>query len=260
MKGAFTGADRDRKGLFEIADGGTLFLDEVGDMSPEMQKKLLRVLQEEELRRVGGRDTIHVDVRIISASNRDLRSLMAEGKFREDLFYRLNVITIELPPLRDRSEDVPALAEHILDRHAHDTRSPRKRLTPGALAACCAYRWPGNVRELENEVRKAATIASGDVIDVGHLSPHVRTGGGTTAPPGAAATGNLKEAVEALERQMIAATLHQTNGNKSHAAKRLGLSRYGLLHKIRRFGLEPGPVEPGEEEGAAGRTRSVRVG
>jgi transcriptional regulator with GAF, ATPase, and Fis domain/predicted Ser/Thr protein kinase len=247
VKGAFTGADRDRKGLFEIAHGGTLFLDEVGDMSGEMQKKLLRVLQEGELRRVGGRDTISIDVRVVSASNKDLRQLMQAGEFREDLFYRLNVITVELPPLRERREDIPPLCHHILARFESETTDdavPDRTLTPAAVDACCAYNWPGNVRELENEIRKAATLASGPVIDVEHLSPHVRAAdpaGGAAAPGGAEGGDDgldLKQAVERLERRMIAAALRATGGNKSHAAKQLGLSRYGLLHKIKRFGLE----------------------
>jgi transcriptional regulator with GAF, ATPase, and Fis domain len=154
VRGAFTGADRDRKGILELADGGSLFLDEIGDMSLRMQSKLLRALQEGELRPVGGKETIRVDVRIISATNHSLLSLIKEGGFREDLFYRINVVTINLPPLRDRKADVPALVEHFLDRIAADTGLPRKHFTPGALELLMGYEWPGNIRELENVVQR----------------------------------------------------------------------------------------------------------
>ncbi|MCI0342201.1 MAG: sigma-54-dependent Fis family transcriptional regulator, partial [Planctomycetales bacterium] len=260
VKGAFTGADRDRKGLFEVASGGTLFLDELGDMSPEMQKKLLRVLQEGELRRVGGKETVRVDVRIIAASNRDLRKLKDEGKFREDLFYRLNVITVEMPPLRERREDIPLLVAHFLERHAHETGGKPREISPEALGALQGYDWPGNVRELENEIRKAATLSTGK-IGLEWITPRVRDGAGAGGAPAPGTPKTIRQAVEALERRMIAETLQATGGNKSRAAEILGLSRYGLHHKILRYGLagaakpepedadEPPPEETPEEEG-----------
>ncbi|GIW71121.1 MAG: hypothetical protein KatS3mg102_0663 [Planctomycetota bacterium] len=163
VKGAFTGANADKKGLFELADGGTILLDEVGEMTPAMQTKLLRVLQEGEIRRVGGKETIRVDVRIISASNKDIRKLVEEGKFREDLFYRLNVVRIDLPPLRERREDIPLLVEHLLNEGA-EPGAPRRTLTPDALEILCRHNWPGNVRELANVIERARILADGPVI------------------------------------------------------------------------------------------------
>src|SRR5713101_7998296 len=153
VRGAFTGADRDRKGILELAHGGTLFLDEIGDMSVRMQSKLLRALQEREVRPVGGKETIRVNVRIISATNRSLSTLIKEGHFREDLFYRVNVIAINLPPLRERREDIPALVDHFLDRIATETGLPRKEFSPGGIELLATYEWPGNIRELENIVQ-----------------------------------------------------------------------------------------------------------
>ncbi len=175
-RGAFTGADRERKGLFQVADGGTLFLDEVGDMSLAMQKKLLRALQDGEIRPVGGTKTIHVDVRVVSASNRFLPSLVARKEFREDLYYRLNGVTLLLPPLRDRADDVPALATHFLVRVSGEMKREPPRLSSSARDALVAYSWPGNIRELENEVRRClALLGPADVIEVEHLSDEVRT-------------------------------------------------------------------------------------
>ena len=170
VRGAFTGADHDTRGLFEVADGGTLFLDEVGEMSPAMQGKLLRVLQEGEFRRVGGERTRKVDVRIVAATNRDLARMVEEGKFRQDLYFRLNVARILLPPLRERREDIPLIVEHLLAKHAANAATPAKPLDPAALARLVAYRWPGNVRELENEITRADAL-SGERITVADLSP-----------------------------------------------------------------------------------------
>ena len=231
VKGAFTGAERDRKGLFEVASGGTLFLDEVGEMSPAMQTKLLRVLQDGELRRVGGTQTVSTDVRVIAASNRDLSQLVAEGRFREDLFYRLNVIRIEIPPLRERREDIPLLIEHFLGKHSS---TPERKLRPGAMALLMGYPWPGNVRELENEMMRAAALG-GLEIDVPDLSPQI-----AAAVPLALADPddiNLKARVEHLERELIQRALQRTGGNNTRAARLLGLSRYGLLKKLQRYGL-----------------------
>jgi transcriptional regulator with GAF, ATPase, and Fis domain/predicted Ser/Thr protein kinase len=228
-RGAFTGAVRARKGLFETAHKGTLFLDEVAEMSPGLQKKLLRVLQEGEIRRVGGKKTLPVDVRIISASNRDLEELVAAGRFREDLFYRLNVLRVDLPPLKDRREDIPLLARHFLSMAARQGE-PRE-LTEGALARLSAYDWPGNVRELENEILRAAALG-GTTLDVADLSPRLHA---TAADP---ADLDLHARVRALEVELIRTALESTGGNRSAAARLLGLSRYGLLKKMDRYGIE----------------------
>jgi hypothetical protein len=168
MKGAYTGATADKKGLFELASGGTIFLDEVGDMTPAMQMKLLRVLQEGEVRRVGGKDAIKIDVRVISASNKDLRRLVDEGRFREDLFYRLNVVRVALPPLRERREDVPLLVEHFL-RDESDARGAKKRMSREAMDLLARYPWPGNIRELKNVVERAKILSEGETIGVDAL-------------------------------------------------------------------------------------------
>ncbi|RMH40504.1 MAG: GAF domain-containing protein [Deltaproteobacteria bacterium] len=234
VRGAFTGADRDRPGLFEIADGGTLFLDEVADTSPAMQAKLLRVLQEGELRRVGDARTRTVDVRIVAASNRDLRALVDEGRFREDLFYRLNVISVRIPPLRERVEDIPDLCRALLARVAPDPARP-PRLDRAALKRLCAYAWPGNVRELENELARAAALA-GDVIGVADLSPAIAHADPAARPPSPDDL-RLRPRVEALERALIEEAMARCHGNQTAAAKLLGLSRYGLQKKLKRYGL-----------------------
>ncbi|MHC4779143.1 MAG: sigma 54-interacting transcriptional regulator [Planctomycetota bacterium] len=235
-RGAFTGAVEDRKGIFEVADGGSVFLDEVGEMSLSMQSKLLRVLQDGEFRPVGGKETKKVDVRPIYASNRNLRELVEDGKFREDLFYRMNVLTVKLPPLRDRIEDVPLLVDHFLAREAEGGR-PDSSVSAEALKRLMAYRWPGNVRELENEIRRAAALSDG-VIGPEHLSPAVTGKGEAPAEiEGDMPPGTLKEHVELLEVRMIRQALAQCEGNRTRAAELLGLSRYGLLKKMRRYGL-----------------------
>jgi transcriptional regulator with GAF, ATPase, and Fis domain/pSer/pThr/pTyr-binding forkhead associated (FHA) protein len=249
-KGAFTGADRAQEGLFERGDGGTVFLDEVGDMSPEMQKKLLRVLQEGEVRRVGGKETRRVDCRILAATNRDLARMVKEGRFREDLFYRLCVVRIRIPPLRERREDVPLLAAHFLDRIAEEREGGAPRLEADALDSLTAHSWPGNVRELENEIRRAATLSDG-VLGRDALSPHVREARGRRAEPGAAPSfavplpgagepgaKTLREAVEDLERLLLAEVLRETAGNKTRASRALGLSRLGLRKKMARYGMD----------------------
>ncbi|MHC5021030.1 MAG: sigma 54-interacting transcriptional regulator [Planctomycetota bacterium] len=244
VRGAFTGAERNKKGLFEIANGGTLFLDEVGDMSNDMQKKLLRVLQEGQLRPVGGKDTITVDVRIVSATNRKLDEMVREGKFREDLFYRLNVVGISVPPLRDRREDVPLLAERFLEIACKDSGVERT-MGDDVVAHLMRYDWPGNVRELENEIRKMVALSPDAQISPDILSPHIREGSRVSAGPlpgGGGGEGlphaKLKELVEELEKREIRRALGETQGNKSAAAKLLGLSRLGLRKKMERYGIE----------------------
>src|SRR5262245_3534767 len=236
VRGAFTGADRDARGLFEVADGGTLFLDEIGEMSPAMQGKLLRVLQEGEFRRVGSERTRKVDVRIVAATNRDLARMVEEGKFRQDLYFRLNVARIVLPPLRERREDIPAIVEHLLAKRAKEEARPApKPLEPAALARLVAHRWPGNVRELENEVTRAHAL-SGDRISVSDLSPAVATAG----EAGPVLTDDLdgltlKPRVERLERSLIREALGRSGNNQTKASELLGLSRFGLQKKLKRY-------------------------
>jgi transcriptional regulator with GAF, ATPase, and Fis domain len=236
VRGAFTGADSERRGLFEVAHGGTLFLDEVGEMPAAMQVKLLRVLQQGEFRRVGGERTIKVDVRILVASNRDLGRLVEEGGFREDLYYRLNVVRVALPPLRERRDDIPLLVEYFLSKFAEGHKQPLKRIARAALLKLIGYRWPGNVRELENELSRAASLG-GELITVEDLSPQVAAGEPEAAlesPDDLA----LKRRVERLERTLVREAVQRAEGNLTHAARMLGLSRFGLQKKMRRYDLD----------------------
>ncbi|MCE9584147.1 MAG: sigma 54-interacting transcriptional regulator [Planctomycetes bacterium] len=242
VRGAFTGATSDRKGLFELADGGTLFLDEIGDMSLEMQKKLLRTLQSGELRRVGGKDTIHVDVRLISASNKELKGLIKEGLFREDLFYRLNVVTITLPPLRERRDDVPLLVDHILGSLAKESGLPRPTVEEEAMRLLASYNWPGNIRELENELRRLGAMSADSHITGAMLKPEIRQ----TEPRRslAPALGGkqlkdvVKEVTEAVEKEAIVQVLKETGWVKTEASRVLGISRVTLDAKIEAYGLQ----------------------
>ena len=231
VRGAFTGADRDRKGILELAHGGTLFLDEIGDMSVRMQSKLLRALQEREFRPVGGKETIRVDVRIISATNRGLRGLIREGAFREDLFYRINVITVDLPPLRDRREDIPALVEHFLDRIAIETALPRRGFSSGALQLLAGYDWPGNIRELENIVQRAVALSESDLIDARELPDRIRHVMITEE------SGGYSGAGKGGEQLMIEKALHNFEGDKTHAARFIGWSRPKLYRRMRHFNI-----------------------
>jgi len=236
VRGAFTGAEHDTRGLFEIADGGTLFLDEVGEMSPAMQGKLLRVLQQGEIRRVGSERTRKVDVRVVAATNRDLAQMVEEGKFRRDLFFRLNVAPIALPPLRDRRDDIPLMVETFLAKQAKAAgRSAAKPFDPAVLACLLAYRWPGNVRELENEMIRADAL-SGPRITLGDLSPRI-TAGDHPGAQGADDPDNLslKPRVERLERSLLREALGRSGNNQTKAADLLGLSRFGLQKKLKRY-------------------------
>ena len=234
VRGAFTGADRDKKGLFELADKGTLFLDEVADMSPDMQKKLLRTLQEGEIRPVGGKSVKKVDVRIVSASNKKLENLVRAGEFREDLFYRLRVLTVDLPPLRERKGDVALLVEHFLTLHAKKG-GQRKDIDDEVTDLLHAYEWPGNIRELENEVKRMIAL-SDDVITVDVLSPSVRSGGsGLIGGSDDGPVRNLIELVESVERHEIKKALEQATGNKTRAADLLGISRFTLQRKLDKY-------------------------
>ncbi len=235
-RGAFTGAVADKPGLFEIADAGTFFLDEIGDMSPVLQVKILRVLQEGTFNRVGDTEMRKVDVRIIGATNRDLAAMVADGKFREDLFYRIHVLAVVLPALRERREDIPLLIEHFLARHR---RTRPKRLAHGTAAQMLAYPWPGNVRELENEVERLVVLA-GDalVIDAELLSPRIRQWTPADEPAPELDTGSLPAAVESLERRMIAAAMQRHAGNKTRAAEELKVSRRNLIRLVQKYQLE----------------------
>jgi transcriptional regulator with GAF, ATPase, and Fis domain len=245
-KGAFTGAAAAKPGLFELAHRGTLFLDEIGDMSLDMQKKLLRAVQEGEVRRVGGKDVVKVDVRLISASNKDLADLIKTGAFREDLYYRLNVVKITLPPLRERREDIPRLVDFFLERIARETGRPKRRVDPAAWWYLQNHPWPGNVRELDNELRRAVAL-SDDVIGPDHLKDEIRARGLVDAAPRSTESGALKDvvraAVEEVERRVIARALEDCGWKKAETAQRLGVSRPTLDAKIELYGLRrPGVV------------------
>jgi two-component system response regulator AtoC len=236
-KGAFTGADRAREGVFEEADGGTLFLDEIGELSVQLQVKLLRVLQERVIRRVGGSGERPVDVRVLAATARDLVEQVKAGKFRDDLYYRINVVQIHLPPLRTRPEDVPLLAEHFLRRHAERLKVATPGLPRSLLPVLAAYSWPGNVRELEN-VLERALILSGGEIGVEHLPPHVRTGKHLFELRDDDGDLSVKRRLPALEKTLIARALERCNGNRTRAAELLDLSVRALSYKIHDYGLE----------------------
>lgn len=234
-RGAFTGADTMRKGRFEMASGGTLFLDEIGDMSPPTQAKILRVLQEGELERLGGSSTVTVDVRLVAATHKDLNAMIADGSFRQDLFFRLSVVPVDLPPLRDRSDDIPALADFFLQRYAKKNKKDIKGLHPQALMLLARYDWPGNIRELENTMERAVILCLGEQISPKELPPQMVPDDFVAAnevivPSGGA---TLKD----VEREAIRATLSQTEGNKSKSAKLLGIARQTLLNKIKEYGL-----------------------
>lgn len=239
MKGSFTGANRDKKGLFEVAHRGTLFLDEIGDMSPTMQVKLLRVLQEGTLTPVGSTDQKKVDVRVLAATNKHLKEMIEEGTFREDLYYRINVINLVVPPLRDRKEDIPVLIDHFLSRGCKEKEIPLKQLAKRSLERIYDYPWPGNIRELENEMERLIVL-SGDDKMVGPelLSARIRDHGENSKVQGVRVAGKLKDALEELEMTMIKEGLKRTGWNKSRLAKELGISRAGLIMKVEKYGLD----------------------
>jgi DNA-binding NtrC family response regulator len=237
-KGAFTGATQQRRGKFELADGGTLFLDEIGDMNPSAQAKVLRVLQENELERVGGGETIKVDVRVVAATNKDLQKEIAEARFREDLFYRLAVVPIELPPLRARREDIPQLAEHFIEQVCADNDRRTKKIASGAMTLLMQHDWPGNVRELKNMVERLAILTGdADVIteaDVGDALPRVK------AVKTELVRGTpFKDLVAAAERDIIIAALDANEHNVSNTARELQLERSHLYKKMRALGISP---------------------
>ena len=237
VRGAFTGAFKDRRGLFEEAHGGTMFLDEIGDMPPSMQVKLLRVVEEGEIRRVGGGDPIRVDVRIVSATNKHLRAEVESGRFRRDLYYRLDVLRIQLPPLRERDGDITLLVRHFFEKY--NTRSGKRLrgLSAAALHALSQYSFPGNVRELENEIERAVALANPEtLIDVDLLSSDVAGERDTLDPAGI--NGSLRHRLRTIERRLILQELGHNNGNRTHSAAKLGISVRGLQKKIVLLGLK----------------------
>lgn len=231
-KGAFTGAVQLRKGRFELADGGTFFLDEVGEMSLKVQVKLLRVLEKGEFERVGGEKTIKVDVRLIAATNRDLEREVSEGRFREDLFYRLNVITIHLPPLRERREDIPLLSNFFVIKYAKKYKKEIEGFAPAAIGVLCAYHWPGNVRELENVIERSIVLCKKSVITVDYLPKNIVPNKEDISTIKIPLGTSLKEA----EKEIIRKTLSMTNGSKREAAKILGISSRKIEYKVKEWG------------------------
>src|SRR3984885_3802985 len=238
-KGAFTGAATSKPGKFELADKGTLFLDEIGDVPPAIQVKLLRVLQEREFERLGGTKTLKVDVRLIAATNRDLRAALEDGTFREDLYYRLNVVAIDIPPLRDHKEDIPALANFFLEKFARESGKPIRGITPAAMKLLLDFYWPGNVRELENIIERGVTLSAGSTLDAAdiHLDPP-----SPRAVAGAPAVLPVGMTLDQWEDEAIREALKQANGNKSQAARALGLSRNALRYRLSKIGV-PDPPE-----------------
>jgi DNA-binding NtrC family response regulator len=233
-KGAFTGAHQLKKGKVELAHGGTVFLDEIGDVSTEIQTKLLRFLQEKEFERVGSTKSIQVDVRIIAATNRNLETLVKEGRFRDDLYYRLNVVPIALPALRERKEDIPALVYYFLQRFSKETKKNFTEVTPEAMERLLTYDWPGNARELANVIERAIVLSQGPQITLQDLSPVVAS----KAPDALIDDLPYREAVDAYRQRIIVGALSRTQGNRAAAAKRLGMERRHLLRLMKCFGIQ----------------------
>jgi DNA-binding NtrC family response regulator len=241
-KGAFTDAKGRKRGVFETADGGTVFLNEIGDMSPHLQAKLLQVLDEQAFRRVGGSEDVRVDVRVIAATNRDLEQSVREGRFRMDLFYRLNIFPIFLPPLRDRLDDVPLFVTHFLQRNARKYGRRFEGIRPGALAKLRAYRWPGNVRELRNVLERACALGAGPEIAEEDL--RFWDMGAPSAPAGPILLPSEGVDLDALEKSLVIQALERAAGNQSRAADLLGISRFRLRGRMKRYGLRPKASRP----------------
>jgi DNA-binding NtrC family response regulator len=255
-KGVATGVER-RIGKFESAHGGTLFLDEIGDLSPLAQAKILRVLQERTVERIGSRSPVPIDVRIVAATNKDVDSAIATGQFREDLYYRLNVVRLRTPALREIREDIPLLASYFLSEAAREMKRPDLLLSGPALAAIKAYPWPGNVRQLQNELRRAVVCARGPMIEFFDLSEALQAIAKESVVPPAPAAGaparSLQEEVEELEKARIRDVLAACGFNQVRTARQLGLSRQGLINKLKRYNITaPGGVEPAGEENLTG--------
>jgi DNA-binding NtrC family response regulator len=238
-KGAFTGAVTAKPGKFELADKGTIFLDEIGDVPSSIQAKLLRVLQEREFERLGGTKTLKVDVRVVAATNQDLRAALEEGTFREDLYYRLNVVPINLPPLRERKEDIPYLVDHFLERFARESGKPISGITPQAVQSLMEFHWPGNVRELENIIERAVAFSTGTRLDVGDIRLDLSPSEPAAPSAATAALPFPPEGVtlEQFEDEIVREALRRANGNKSQAARLLGLSRNALRYRLSKMGV-----------------------
>jgi Nif-specific regulatory protein len=233
-KGAFTGAETRRKGRFELAEGGTLFLDEIGDINLATQVKLLRVLQEREFERLGSTETIKVNVRLIAATNKDIERAIAAGTFREDLYYRLNVFTIFVPPLRERKADLLLLVDHFLEKFSREHRKTIKRISTPAIDMLMSYHWPGNVRELENTLERAVLISEGQVIHGHHLPPSLQT----AEASGTVTRVSLSDAVAGFEKDLIQDALKTTRGNRAKAARLLDTTERVLNYKVRKYGVD----------------------
>ncbi len=246
-RGAFTGADQRRLGCFELAHNGTLFLDEIGELPSELQAKFLRVLEERKFRRLGGRAEVEVDVRVLCASNRDLKEEIRRGRFREDLFFRLGVFSIQLPPLKERREDVPPLVHHFIEKFNAETGKRVQGVTPAAMEVLQGYAWPGNIRELRNTVERAMILADGDVLTEEHLPPEMQPDG----PEAAALRLPLGLALDEVEKDYILATLQRNGGNKARTAELLGISEKTLYNKLNRYTAEA--RSRGGEPGVEGR-------
>jgi len=233
-KGAFTGAQARKKGRFEMAEGGTLFLDEIGDVNPSTQVKLLRVLQEREFERLGGTETLKSNVRLIAATNKDLEKAIAAGEFREDLYYRLNVFAIFVPPLRERKSDIPLLADHFLEKYSREHGKGIRRISTPAIDMLTSYHWPGNIRELENTIERAVLVCDGNVVHGHHLPPTLQTAEAT----GTVMSRSLGEAIEAYEKDLILDALKTTRGIRSRASKLLGTTERILNYKVRKYRID----------------------
>ncbi|MGB8297187.1 MAG: sigma-54 dependent transcriptional regulator [Polyangia bacterium] len=242
-RGAFTGAVSAKRGLFEMANDGTLFLDEIGDMGPKMQAQLLRVLQDGEVRPVGGTESIRVDVRLVCATNRDLEADVKTGRFREDLYFRINVVTVRMPPLRERAGDIPILVRHFLAKIARRESRSEASVSPEALEVLCRHSWPGNVRELENAIERAVAVAKGNVVLPSDLPVEVY--GGSPAQP--AEIFDDRPTLSELEKRYIALILAECGGNKKKAAERLGIDRRTLYRALERAGVAAGSEDDGDE-------------
>jgi len=238
IKGAFTGADRDKKGLFQEADKGSIFLDEIGELPLQLQVKLLRVLQDSEIRPVGGTKSSQVDVRIIAATKKNLQEEVQKGHFREDLFYRLKVLSIHLPPLRERREDVPLLIDHFIDRFNHRLKKNIRSVSSTAIAHLLGYPWPGNIRELENVIERAVVLADDDQIFPEHLPSEISRASQSVYDEDMAQTFSLKHAQKALEKKMIVRALEETHGNRTQASRLLEISHPSLLSKMKAYEID----------------------
>ena len=246
-KGSFTGAHAEKKGLFEVADRGTLFLDEIGELDIGMQAKLLRALQEREIRRVGGTRTVKVDVRVVAATNRDLRAMVADGRFRDDLYYRINVLSVDVPPLRERRDDIPVLIDYFLKKHTRNTSRLVRGLMPDTRQLMMGYSWPGNVRQLESAIERAILLCEGDLITVEDLPLEVRQ----EARPAAEGAFRLPAdgiSFEDVERSLIMQAMEQTDYNITKSAKLLGLTFRTLQYRLEKFGIKKPDAKGKEEE------------